>query len=355
METPRAESLEWARCDRFAAIACAAVIYGCAGGGGAQGDSRPTFAELAAVTTSKDSASPSGGQLGMIASAKFVGHYIVVLDVMPPFLKLFDSSGTFIKSFANKGGGPGEMENPVAMTARGDTAITVATYGGRFLTWNLGGELLADTTMTLPPAMAMVDCNGHLLLYGPGAPTAGVSQWLRDLGDGSGLPREALRDSIIPGQPRGYGARPYGFVVRGDEFVLRHEFGPSPRVVLRGCSGTGEAHSLASLSFMEPLPSPSGSALPAPPKDEPVSLGLGALGDGTIVLADYYREGATRFADSTLLVFVSGSTRDSALVPGRVVIEDSRPTTGVLFARATPEPELLILREADLSSLRNRQ
>lgn len=336
-------------------LAVTAVCVGCDRGGGERPEPivlRDLRAVSFAVTTSVGSAD-NASQLGMVASARLVGTHLVALDIMPPFVKVYDSAGVFVRAFGEKGGGPGEIDNPVAIAAVGDSAIITADFDGRLITWALDGSVLAQSRPDGFRPMTMVSCGGFLLLYGPGQITAGRTTWLRKMEGGEVFDAAMLVDSVVVGQPLGYGGRPYGLITLDDGFALRHEFGPTPKLLTGSCANSGNLRPVMELRPIEPRPLPRGGAVQAGSPDLPVAVGLARIGE-TFLLGDYYRSGASRYADTTVIVAVSDRTRDTILVPGRVVLQDSHPAYGVLFSTTDPEPALFLVRARELDPSRLR-
>ncbi|HTE18017.1 MAG TPA: hypothetical protein VK689_06515, partial [Armatimonadota bacterium] len=66
--------------------------------------------------------------LGIVLAARITpsGAHVVVLDAVPPFVKVFDRSGRLRSAFLMQGGGPSESVGPSAIGVAGDSAILVA-------------------------------------------------------------------------------------------------------------------------------------------------------------------------------------------------------------------------------------
>lgn len=305
-----------------------------------------------AITTVSDSAA-AVSQLGMVASARFVGTHLVALDIMPPFVKVYDSAGRFVHAFGEKGDGPREIGNPIAIAAVGDSALMTADFDGRLITWGLDGTVLAEHHLEGFRPMTMVSCGSTLLLYGPGEIAGGRTTWLRTFEGGVLSNSGLLADSVVRGQPLGYGGRPYGLIADDDEFALRHEFGPTPRLLTGKCSDPGTLHPVADLLPIPPRATPQGGAVQAGPPDRPAAVGLGRV-DGFLVLGNYFRSGAPTLADTTIIEVIGDERRDTVLIPGRVILQDSRRGYGLLLSTSDPEPALIVVREADINPANHR-
>ena len=96
------------------------------------------------------------------------GRHVVVLDYVPPYVKVFDQNGRFERSFLRSGAGPGESRRPVALAVSGDTAILVADASGRMMVFGMNGVLRREATDTRMRVLAATaGCGDEWVTYGP--------------------------------------------------------------------------------------------------------------------------------------------------------------------------------------------
>ena len=88
---------------------------------------------------------------------------VVVLDQMRRVVQRYDAALTPLGTFARKGGGPGEFENPGLATI-GDTVV--ALDGARLQLFSKDGTYLSEATVPFTDGLGIRNTNGHLALVG---------------------------------------------------------------------------------------------------------------------------------------------------------------------------------------------
>lgn len=290
----------------------------------------------------------------MAARLSESGSHVVVLDVVPPFVKVFDRSGGLRAAFLGRGGGPEEARSPTALATAGDSLILVGD-GRRLAVFGFDGRLRGQLSgLPFFPIAATEGCDGDWLLYGPRRETgsrARSGEWVHRvrLGDRPEI-RSALPDSIpAGGVPFGLA---FGLVRHPGGARLRHELGAAPVAVEWECG--------ADRPIATPLSA--GDAVAGSP---PAAGGGRAAATGTIAAGDEAQAGIAVLPEgpvhaSLVAAGEGGETRTrlrgrraggrwTATLPGLYQLRDSRPGVGVLVEVQDPVPHLFVLRESDLS------
>lgn len=268
-------------------------------------------------------------RLGRLGAAVPVAGAVVVLDMLPPHVKVYDSTGTGVRSFLQGGEGPGEMQMPVAITRWDDSSVVVADVSGRLAHWTLDGTLLAEG-LGVPglPVMGMVRCGDELVLYGPTRDTSIPTNWtwLRAIGaDLATVTRSGMSEAAESGEIHGVGGRLYGMHASLDGAItIRHQFGPNPAVVRLACADLTTVTRLLTLppSVRMAPPSP-GSAVVAPPRvTGPRPAGMLVFGEAVVLASRLVPTGETD-PDSTRITVFRGTVVDSLDVPGNFTLHGS--------------------------------
>lgn len=268
-------------------------------------------------------------RLGRLGAAVLVDGAVVVLDMLPPHVKVYDSSGTGVRSFLQAGEGPGEMQMPVAITRWDDSSVVVADVSGRLAHWTLDGTLLAEGP-GVPglPVMGMVRCGDELVIYGPTRDTNNPTNWawLRAIGaDLATVTRSGMSEAAESGEIHGVGGRLYGMHAALDGAItIRHQFGPNPAVVRLTCADLTTVTRLFTLppSVRMAPPNP-GSTVVAPPRvTGPRPAGMTVFGEA-VVLASRLVPTDQTDPDSTRFTVIRGTGVDSLDVPGSFSLHGS--------------------------------
>jgi hypothetical protein len=102
---------------------------------GLDGDVLRSAAEIV-IDDASDGALPLAEPRAVLAGS---GDRTIVLDAVPPFLRVYDHAGALVGAAALKGSGPGELSRPGFGAVRGDT-LWIADFGtGRAVFWTLDG------------------------------------------------------------------------------------------------------------------------------------------------------------------------------------------------------------------------
>jgi hypothetical protein len=295
--------------------------------------------------------------LGIVLSARITssGDHIVVLDAVPPFIKVFERSGRLRSAFLRQGGGPSESVGPASLAVSGDSVVLVTDVGGGVSTFDFDGHPMHRIPSLGLVALAATEACGAWLLYGPrfSAGSAGEALWLHrlliDAADASAL--ESFVSDSLASSGLGIG-KPYGFVATSGGAVARHDLGSTPSLINWSCD-TGTAQ-------VTPLPAAAIGRRPPPltrteeglvARLEPgiaSPVGLAALKGGHL-LAN--RETARDQSVRTVLYLIRGGETVRAEVPGDYALRDARPGEGVLIGTPDPMPQLFLLEESAVEDL----
>ena len=118
------------------------------------------------------------------------GRFIVALDIVPPYVRVFDSTGVLQTAFVPGGEGPGEARDPVSLTVSNEQVLLVQP--GRISWFDYSGELLAERSdLRFWPHSAARGCAGEFLLFGPGPTSTGEIVSLRSIRGPNDAPEQS--------------------------------------------------------------------------------------------------------------------------------------------------------------------
>lgn len=299
----------------------------------------------------------TGSALGIVLAARITasGEHVVVLDAVPPFVKVFDRSGQLRTAFLGQGGGPSESVGPSALAVSGDSTILVTDVAGGVSTFDFDGNLRSRVPSLGLVALAATEACGAWMLYGPRFQpgSAGEAQWLHRLpmnaADADAL--ESVVADSLTARALGVG-KPYGFVSTAGGAVVRHDLGNTPSLLEWSC--------VTNTAAVTPLPSAAVGKRPPPlakteqglmARVEPgmaSPVGLAALAGGHLIAN---RETARDQSVRTVLHLVRAGQTAGVQVPGDYTIRDARPGLGVLIGTPDPVPQLFLIRESAIEDL----
>jgi hypothetical protein len=276
-----------------------------------------------------------------------------VLDVRPPFVKVFRRSGELRAAFLREGRGPMEASGPTVLAVAGDSLILIADSGGRLSTFDLDGRLVHHVpVLGIPILSATAACDGEWLLYGPRFTADGSSaRWLHRLPAGAGPERVT---SFLEGPARSRDAAfglTYGLVATPGGAALRHDLGDVPSLVSWRCGSASPVVTPLD-EAVEPPPSPTISNGVATTK-----LGAGsrmrsglAVVNGAMVRAELVK-GSTRDPDHTEFTLYRQGDAVTRSMPRYQSLLDSRPGVGVLIRTDRDDGHVVLIPESDLLAL----
>ena len=342
---------------KVAAIAVSTALTACHGGEhGNAGAADRLFSDprLHRLHIGLDEHAPPEGTLGLIVAARVTegGRHVVVLDFVPPFVKVFDGGGRLQHAFLKSGQGPGEARHPIALAVSGDSAVLVADATGRLMVFGLGGELRTEGVVPqLAPLAAAPGCEGDWVVYGPrfvhGSHTPTWLHRIRFGAAGSVASRDALPDSLASEMlPQGVA---YGLTADAGRAVAWHTLGAKNLLAAWPC-GDAPPQILASASRSE-----GAAKIRRHGRGLRMEIGPGARArggtaavPGGVVVAEQVlgKDAGSVRTELTLLRRDGGSRTVS--VPGRYALRDSRTGTGVLVSTTDPVPQVFLVSESDL-------
>lgn len=299
----------------------------------------------------------AGSALGIVLAARITpgGAHVVVLDAVPPFVKVFDRSGGLRSAFLTQGGGPLESVGPSAIAVAGDSAILVADVAGGIATFDFDGKPTGRIpSLGFIPLAAMEAC-GAWMFYGPrfSAGSSGEAHWLHRLPAGAadaGALESFVHDSLAS-SALGVG-KPYGFVATENGAVVRHDLGSTPSLVRWTCgNGTPAVSPLPAVAVGErppPLTRTEGGMMARVEPGMASPVGLASSRAGTVVANRIATRGESAV---TVMHLLRGNDVATIRLPGDYVIRDSRPGTGVLVGTIDPVPQLFLLSESAFDNL----
>jgi hypothetical protein len=301
---------------------------------------------------------PRDATLGRIVGARLTrdGSHVVVLDFVAPYVKVFDSTGHFVRAFVAEGGGPTEAQLPTAIGTAGDSLVLLGDANRRISVFGLDGVLRAQLPDPGFPVLSAIGfCGGGWLVYGPRfdggkrRPT-----WLHHLrisaSPDTPVVTDALADSLAsPIIPNGIG---YGLVDGRGTALLWHTLGAEKTLATWRC-GDPEPR----ISYRD---TQGGEAVRATQKGPAVTMrvgpgsrslaGIAAVDDGVLIGEHVAGRGAEE--GHTEFSLVRGGRRVATVrVPGSYVIRDSLAGVGVLFSTSEPVPQLFLVAEREVMSM----
>ena len=263
------------------------------------------------------------------------GRFVAVLDLVPPYVRVFDSNGTLQAAFVTKGDGPGEARNPIALTISKDRLLVVQP--GRMSWFTLSGDLVAERS-NLPfwPQSAAPGCDDDFLLYGPGRDTDGTLVSLRSVRSATDTSISLIHDTGTPELFTRH-VRP---LAQGRGVVAVHHDGRNPpetltlacpdyRVVrtdtfpelARRAVSTNRSRSVGVVQLRN---------------DQPIFNG--------IVVIDRYPLLSVSTGGRTRLIDVSENAIHSYYMRNSMRLLDAQSESIVLLARPNPVPHLVLVR-----------
>lgn len=159
------------------------------------------------------------------------GRLIAVLDMVPPYVRIFDLEGVLQAAFVPNGEGPGEATQPAALAVSHERILLAEP--GRVSWFDLTGSLLADRSdLRFWPQSAARGCDDDFVLYGAGPDPAGDIVSLRSVRLNDDTPNAIIRDT---GRPQLFTrlARPLGS--GGDLLVVHHDSRSPPETMTLTC------------------------------------------------------------------------------------------------------------------------
>jgi hypothetical protein len=304
-------------------------------------------------------------ELERIMSAKILEstRQVVVLDANPPHLRLFDWNGSHLRSFANRGSGPGEVETPVAFGTIGDSLILVGELSGRYTLFSTSGAFLRTVRYPLLLPMGIGEACGNWIIYTPRAirelapgdsrsPWDGNMYWLHTL-----TPELAeiskgvyLTDSRDRRATMRWGGLS-GLSANSSGGLIHHTHGSIPRLFQWRCNG----HPFA-LEEIARLPNPHSHNEEVDEHDlnmmrvtpgEKHFFGASRLLEGHL-----FAEGVVQSGGRVLTSLHRGlPAGTSGLQLARSwVLHDGIPGVGVLFQDTEGAPRLILIAENEITS-----
>ena len=292
--------------------------------------------------------------LGIVTAARVseTGRYVVVLDFVDPYVKVFDGEGRFVRAFLRPGRGPGEARLPFGLAVSGDTSILVGDATGRLMVFGFDGVLRHEATSTMSILAAAAGCADEWLVYGPrfaGGTT--TPTWLHRirLGENGALRSEDAFPDRQASERLPYGVA-YGLVSDGRRGLAWHTLGAETRLVSWTC---GEAAPRLGPS----VASRSDQGVRARPVDGGVRMEIGpgararggmAAVRGGVVVAELVMGEKPGSTTTELVLWHEDGTRRTVVIPGSYVLADSRPGVGILVSTSEPVPHVFLISEAEL-------
>lgn len=152
------------------------------------------------VSASSDTMRPgrrAGDWIGSASAGLFLSPgRVVTLDFSPPFIKVFSGNGILIRSFLEKGEGPGQIPLAALLAVDGNGSILTGD-AGRLLLFDTAGVFVRQYRTPFPFVQVSWDqCSKSWLAYGAARSLPGVP-WLHTfrLGDSLELGDSFLRDT----------------------------------------------------------------------------------------------------------------------------------------------------------------
>lgn len=161
------------------------------------------------------------------------GRHIVLLDAVPPYVRVFDRQGALVAALIPEGDGPMEAMDPHAL------AVTESTFAlaelGRITVATLEGQPIASA-LSIPfiPQSITRGCDEDWLVYGRGRAGDSIT-WLRALSITNDAPlvRTILAD-VHPG-PGTLVRRARPVVARDGRVLVYHDAPGTPRILQFDC------------------------------------------------------------------------------------------------------------------------
>ncbi len=260
------------------------------------------------------------------------GRFIVALDIVPPYVRVFDSTGVLQTAFVPGGEGPGEARDPVSLTVSNEQVLLVQP--GRISWFDYSGELLAERSdLRFWPHSAARGCAGEFLLFGPGPTSTGEIVSLRSIRGPNDAPRAIIHDTSTPEL---YTRRARPLAGTGELVVLHHDGRYPPETITLSCPDylTVRVDTFPELAREQVRTSRSGSTSTARPPSS-IFTGVAVVDQTPILSVALSGQSRTRLLrvgdDGTVAHYADRSLRLLDALRGHTV----------LLARSEPVPHLI--------------
>lgn len=322
-------------------------------------DQAPSVTQLFSVPESQrfrtlgDDYAEDEAVVARVAGARLTsdGNRVVLLDNVPPFVKVFSADGSFVRGFLRRGEGPGEARAPFGVaTASGgrvlvihDRHASVFDSGGRFI------SRVSFEAMGFHPLAATGGCDDEWIFYGPRSLRSdGVENgWLyrQPVEDNWSLPAEPIHADTIYPTSIGFGAH-YSLDATDGRIIFGHKYA-NPETVLRVSCGSSAADELKIVSRISSKhlarEERSGNQMALSITAGERSLVGSTLLDAGILLAHRVHAGNDDATRRTELTLIRDDSVFRAGTPMRLSIQDGAPEIGALFSTAGLVPRVFLV------------
>ncbi|WP_331052649.1 hypothetical protein [Longimicrobium sp.] len=282
------------------------------------------------------------------------GKHVLLVDMRPPYLRVYRRSGELRSAFLRRGRGPAESRGVMGVAVAGDSLILVADIDGRVRTFDLDGHLRQNLPeFPFGVISATTACPGEWLLYGARFSADGRSaQWLHRLPIGAGPESLAgvFAEPVSSTEPRT--AMANGLVATRSGVALWHHLGPAPALVTWHCGAAS-----ASFGAID-----DGATPPPPPRKIPGGIVTattpgshlrgGLAGAAGALFKSEFVNATAKVPEYSEVAAVAARRNTPVRLPGWIVLLDSRPGVGVLMqVYRGEEQRIILLSERDFLAL----
>jgi hypothetical protein len=294
--------------------------------------------------------------LNRVRDAIAIQDEILILDGSPPWIRVYDRSGSFLRSMVLAGDGPGEARNPLSITGTGTDGFLLSEPS-RVTRFDRAGSPLDVTSFENFFVRGAVDaCDGAVvaLARARGESASPPGLLLRLSSDGASLDTMVvmgpMREQFAPA------THPSFLSAQGGEILIYPEEADRERLLSVTCAA-GEQETIPLRPLGTPgrwgaYPEPDGPGVVQHPAEPPFPAGAIPLGDSVIWAAQILAGEASR--DS--LTVLSVMTRDGGevgrlIVAGWIMLMDGTSDAGILIRARDPVDRVLVVSSERILAL----
>jgi hypothetical protein len=287
--------------------------------------------------------------LNRVRDAVVVQDEILILDGSPPWVRVFDRSGAFVRSMVLAGDGPGEARNPLSITGTGTDEFLLGE-ATRITRFDREGNHLQTAPLydyLVRGALSVCDDAVITLARARGESATPPGLLLRLSGNGVLLDTlvvlDPMREQVAPA------VHPAFLSSRGRDLLVYSEEAERDRLLTVDCDD-GELQTillppLGTPGRWGPYPEPDGPGIAQYPAGPPLPAGALPVGDSVLWAAQVVVEAPEPDSLTVLSLLARDGTEVGRLVvQGWIMLLDGTEDGAILIRARDPVDRVLLVR-----------